>query len=168
MAVKKSGKKAAIGASPVTTVGQALKEEIMAVRKPKKTAPVDIQKLVSEAAFPEKTSAPVKSKTVKTAAPVKAKTASSESKGSFVIIDYPTEGEVVSGLAYCMRLGASGEGNVEISINGGDWAPCRSSAGYWWFDWGYYMPGPHKITARIVNSNGKVIKTSAVRKCTVI
>jgi hypothetical protein len=146
----------------------------MAVKKPKKrkkTAPLENRRPVSEAASPEKPSAPAKPKTVKKAAPKKPKTAPAKvfgPSGSYIVIDYPTEEEVVSGLAYSIRVGASGNGSVEISINGGDWMPCRHSVGYWWFDWGYYEPGSHEITARIVNSRGKAIKRSAVRKCTVV
>jgi hypothetical protein len=144
----------------------------MAVKKPKnpkKGAPVDSKKSVSEGAFPEKT--PVTPKVRKTAAPKKPKTAPAKvsgPRGSYIVIDHPAEGEVVSGPAYCMRLGASGNGSVEVSINGGDWAPCRRSVGYWWFDWEDYAPGSHELTARIVDSRGKLIKTSAVRKCTVL
>lgn len=168
MAVKKSKK-----AVSVSAVETAVKEDIMPPKKTKKTAPVDIQKLVSEAAFSDQqpsAAAPAKAKAKKPAAPKKEKAspAAKETSSSYVVIDYPTEGELVSGLAYVMRLGASSDGFVELSINGGDWTPCRHAAGYWWFDWGYYVPGPHKITARIVDAAGKVIKTSAVRKCTVI
>jgi hypothetical protein len=146
----------------------------MTVKKPKKgkrAAPLDNQNLASEAASPKNPSAPAKPKTVKKAAPKKPKMAPAKvfgQSGSYIVIDYPTEGEVVSGLAYSIRVGASGNGSVEVSINGGDWAPCRHSVGYWWFDWGYYMRGSYEITARMVNSRGKAIKRSAVRKCTVV
>lgn len=149
----------------------------MAIKKTKKTAPVDIHKLVSEAAFPnnEQEIKAVKPKAAKKTAVKKApaakKAAATQDKASvaasYVVIDYPTEGEIVSGLAYVMRLGASADGSVEVSVNGADWSPCRHAAGFWWFDWGYYVPGPHKITARLIDATGKVLKTS-IRKCTVI
>ena len=132
----------------------------MPPKKTKKTTPVDIQKLVSEAAF----SAPVSAPKVKKPALPKAE----KTPAAYVVIDHPAEGEIVSGLAYVMRIGASAGGHVEVSINNGDWAPCRNSAGYWWFDWGYFKPGPHTITARIVDGKGKILKKSAVRKCTVV
>jgi hypothetical protein len=86
---------------------------------------------------------------------------------AYVVIDHPTEGELVSGLAYVVRIGASARGRVEVSVNNGNWSPCRHSAGYWWFDWGYYKRGPQSITARLVDNKGKVIKKSAARNCTV-
>jgi hypothetical protein len=90
--------------------------------------------------------------------------ASAEAENTYIVIDYPTEGELISGLAYAIRIGASESGKVELSFNGGEWQPCRAGAGYWWFDWGYYEPGTYKIVARLVDDNGKVIKKSDARK----
>ncbi len=147
----------------------AEKEEVMPPKRTKKTStPVDIQKLVSEAAFPEPQAPAVKTK--KPAAPKKAAPAQGAApaavKGPYIVIDYPTEGEKVSGLSYTMKIGASGEGRVEVQVNNGDWKPARHGGGYWWFDWGYYKPGPHTITAQLVSADGKVLKKT-VRKCTV-
>ena len=146
----------------------AEKEDVMPPKKSKKTTPVDIQKLVSEAAFSGSSSAPAPTVKKAAAKAVTEKPAVVEVKGTYVVIDHPAEGELVSGLAYVMRLGASAGGRVELSVNNGSWSPCRHSAGYWWFDWGYYKPGPHSITARLVDDKGKIIKKSAVRKCTVV
>ncbi|MFH1368149.1 MAG: hypothetical protein ABII64_03380 [Elusimicrobiota bacterium] len=172
MATKKSSKMQVNEALTALTVERTKKEDKMPAKKTKKSAPVDIQKLVSEAAFPgSEQSSSVKLKPAKKAAakkPAKEKTAAAEAPKLFVAIDYPTEGEVVSGLAYVMRIGASEGGSVEVSVNGADWTSCRNAAGYWWFDWGYFIPGPHTIKARLVDSTRKVIKISAARKCMVV
>lgn len=155
MAVKKSKKSGAAEQSV------AVKEEIMPSKKAKKT-PVDIQKLVSEAASLDQVKPAAAPKARKAAA----KPAEAKADGIFVVIDYPQESEIVSGLSYTMKIGAKGDGIVEIMVNDGDWKPARHSGGYWWFDWGYYKPGPHTITARLVK-DGKLLKKSSVRKCTV-
>jgi hypothetical protein len=147
------------------------KEDIMAVKKTKKNATVDIQKLVSEAAFPEteiETAPTIKKNTAKVMKMKPVSEVNSAPKGAYVVIDHPMEGELVSGLAYVMRIGAAAGGRVEVSINNGDWSPARHSAGYWWFDWGYYKPGPHTVVARLIDDKGKVLKKSATRKCTVV
>ncbi|MGA2090441.1 MAG: hypothetical protein ABSH12_03140 [Endomicrobiales bacterium] len=87
---------------------------------------------------------------------------------TYVIIDYPTESETISGLHYAIRIGSSANGLVELSINNGPWESCRYADGYWWYDWGYYLPGPIKISARLLDEKGKTLKRSSVRKCTII
>ncbi len=87
---------------------------------------------------------------------------------SYIIIDYPVSGEIVSGLHYAIRIGASCEGSVQIQFNGGEWLSCRPTAGYWWYDWGYFTPGDYKIAARLVNDDGKQLKKSAVTRVEVI
>lgn len=82
---------------------------------------------------------------------------------SYVTVDYPQENEVISSPDYTMRIGASSNGCVDVSIDGGEWCPARCAGGYWWFDWSPCV-GSHKITARLVN-NGSVIKKSDARKC---
>jgi len=85
----------------------------------------------------------------------------------YITIDYPTDNEAISGLHYAIRIGAS-EGIAEISINKGDWQPCRHSAGYWWFDWGYFSPGKQTLVARLKDRTDKLLKKSTIRKCEVI
>jgi len=87
---------------------------------------------------------------------------------AYVVIDHPSNGETVSGLHYAMRIGASGDGFVEISFNGGEWLPCRHSAGFWWFDWGYFTPGAYTIVARLRTQEGRTVKKSAPVKCEVV
>jgi hypothetical protein len=83
---------------------------------------------------------------------------------SYVLIDHPANGEIISGLHYAIRIGASDNGSVELSFNNGEWQPCRASAGYWWFDWGYFTPGDHKIAARLQNHDGTTVKKSPIVK----
>ncbi|MBI5209028.1 MAG: Ig-like domain-containing protein [Elusimicrobia bacterium] len=66
-----------------------------------------------------------------------------------VTIDYPRPNEKVMPGHYTVRVAASGgTPNVVVSIDGGEFAPCRSAAGYWWFDW-QATPGRHSLVARM-------------------
>jgi hypothetical protein len=130
------------------------RRKVMAVKKVKKA--VEVQS-VAPAAEVKK----VVAKKTK-AAPVVA----TEPK-VYVVIDHPQEAEIISGLHYAIRIGASDNGTVEISFDNGEWQSCRPSAGYWWFDWGYFTPGIHKISARLRDKDGKTLKKSLVVKCDV-
>ena len=83
----------------------------------------------------------------------------------YVVVDHPKENETIGHPYYTIRIGTSGNGNVQVSIDGGDWNHCRHSEGFWWFDWANYPLGSHKIIARICDYNGKLIKKSKLRKC---
>ncbi|HOW27353.1 MAG TPA: hypothetical protein PK876_02475 [Elusimicrobiota bacterium] len=78
----------------------------------------------------------------------KTKTKAAPATEQYVVIDYPMEGEII-GPCYTVRIGAYPTPKVEVSIDGKDWCACRESAGYWWFDWSGYTPGPHTVEARI-------------------
>ncbi|MDR2436629.1 MAG: hypothetical protein LBD17_00945 [Endomicrobium sp.] len=86
---------------------------------------------------------------------------------SYVVIDYPNEKEIISGIHYALRIGASSDGYAEISFNDGEWLPCRFSGGYWWFDWMDFIPGHYSVSARLVSHGGDVIVESSKRKCKV-
>ncbi|MDR1952419.1 MAG: hypothetical protein LBQ37_02750 [Elusimicrobiota bacterium] len=92
---------------------------------------------------------------------------SKEHPNAYLTIDYPIENEIISGLSYVLRIGASNDGYVEISINDGEWNPCRFSYGYWWFDWGYFKPGNYRIKARMADVNGNTVLESKERRCEV-
>jgi hypothetical protein len=109
---------------------------------------------------PKKKKAPARAKKVSRKAEL--------SPESYVIIDHPQDGDLVSGLVYTVRIGASSNGTVELSIDGGDWQPCRFAAGYWWFDWGWYTPGSHSLCARLRDDAGNTISESAPVKCEVV
>ena len=85
---------------------------------------------------------------------------------TYVVIDYPSSGEKIQPGHYAVRIGASGGGTVQFSIDGGDWKDCRPNAGYYWYDWVSIPQGNHKISARIQISSGKYKKSKIVR-CTV-
>lgn len=101
--------------------------------------------------------------------PKAAKTA--ESKGaeakpsdeSFITIDHPKDGEAIHPHHYAVRIGAGGGSAVEISVDGGDWKPCRHTAGYYWFDWHNIPSGSHQLVARLQLQNGKTKKSKSVR-----
>lgn len=71
-------------------------------------------------------------------------------------IDFPQRGEVVMSPEYTLRIEAPGAQRVEVSIDGGEWQPCRHAVGYWWFDWSDYLPGPHQVRAQSVGHDGEV------------
>ncbi|MCB4792445.1 MAG: hypothetical protein LHV68_11265 [Elusimicrobia bacterium] len=90
-----------------------------------------------------------------------------QAPSAFVVIDHPVQNEKLYPPHYAMRLGAS-DGIAEIQINNSSWMPCRHTAGYWWFDWVNFAPGKYKITARIKNSDDKVLAKSSIVKVEVL
>jgi hypothetical protein len=74
-------------------------------------------------------------------------------------LDYPKERERVTSRAYTFRISAGlGLKQVEVSLNGGPWHPCRSTSGFWWYDWQGYSPGSHVLIVRGETQSGdKVI-----------
>lgn len=74
-----------------------------------------------------------------------------------VVLDYPSEKEVITSPNYTLRFGASGETQtVEVSIDGGSWQQCRQAGGYFWFDWANCLTGRHEIAARAKPFNGQI------------
>lgn len=70
------------------------------------------------------------------------------------VIDYPLEGETVTAGEYTMRVTAPPQASrVELSIDGGDWEPCRLTDGRWWYDWRSFREGPHDVIARCHGGN---------------
>lgn len=131
----------------------------MAARKSKKSP---------EALKPETGKAKGETLETKKAAPKRARKAGPKKEAfdpnNYIMIDHPQENEIISGLHYAIRIGASDNGAAEISFDDGDWQPCRQAAGYWWFDWGYFTPGTHTIVARLRDAEGNTLKkTKAVR-----
>ena len=81
-----------------------------------------------------------------------------------VTIDFPLNGDRISAQYYGVRISAPGGRPVQISIDGGEWKPCRESAGHFWFDWTGIPAGEHKLTAQIQTADGK-FKKSKIVKC---
>jgi len=79
----------------------------------------------------------------------------------YIEIDYPTNGEKLYARHYAVRIGAGWGTNVEISIDSGDFKPCRH-AGYFWYDWHGISKGKHKLTAQMKTSDGKIKKSKIV------
>ncbi|MGD9643298.1 MAG: hypothetical protein AB7V08_11230 [Elusimicrobiales bacterium] len=67
-------------------------------------------------------------------------------------IDYPKANEVVSREHYAVRITAAPCDKVEISIDGGTWALCSNSSGFWWFHLGGLAGGTHRLAARVAIS----------------
>ena len=143
MATKKVKK--VVKAESSSAVKSAAKKKVVAKKKSS----------VSKASSVKKVNSSVKSKELEA------------KKNSYVIVDYPVENETIAGNNYVLRIGASTDGYVEVSFNSGEWLPCRFASGYWWFDWNYFKSGNVTIAARIVGSDGKVVKLSDIRKCKV-
>ncbi|MDR0485356.1 MAG: hypothetical protein LBH29_01365, partial [Elusimicrobiota bacterium] len=92
------------------------------------------------------------------AAPIVAENKTENKRTAYLCIDYPVESEQISASHhYALRIGASNDGYVEISFNGGEWNPCRYSAGYWWFDMLYFKAGDYSLRARMADAEGKTI-----------
>ena len=83
----------------------------------------------------------------------------------YVFIDYPQENEVISHPHYAIKIGATTNSKIEVSIDKGDWQPCRFAGGHWWYDWTNISAGNHKITARLCDSSGKLLEKTKIRKC---
>lgn len=143
----------------------------MATKKVKKVVKAESSSAVKTVAkkkvvAKKKTSASKATSTKKVNSSAKSKELEAK-KNSYVIVDYPVENETIAGNNYVLRIGASTDGYVEVSFNSGEWLPCRFASGYWWFDWNYFKSGNVTIAARIVGSDGKVVKLSDIRKCKV-
>jgi hypothetical protein len=81
----------------------------------------------------------------------------------YVVIDHPVNNELLHSAHYVIRIGATWTGgNVEISVDNGDWQVCRHSVGYWWYDWSGIARGKHTVQARLNNDKGLVVKKSDV------
>lgn len=75
-----------------------------------------------------------------------------------ITLDYPQEGEVVTSAQYTFRISArAGLKQVEVSINGASWQPCRATSGFWWFDWKGYQPGTQLVLARATSDTGEKV-----------
>ena len=77
-----------------------------------------------------------------------------------ITVDYPQEKECVISPDYTFRIAAAAASRVEISIDDGEWRPCRPADRYWWYDWSGYMSGKHQAVARIQPQNDGQKSTS--------
>lgn len=81
---------------------------------------------------------------------------------SYIVIDYPQDGEAIGSEHYAVRIGAGGGQDVEVSIDGGGWQTARENCGYYWYDWQGMAPGEHTVSARMKLANGKFKKSAEV------
>ncbi|MFI5346059.1 MAG: hypothetical protein ACHQ51_06765 [Elusimicrobiota bacterium] len=70
-------------------------------------------------------------------------------------IECPCEGETISRPAFTFHIAAmSGAQGVDVSIDAGEWLPCREALGLWWYDWSGYESGAHVLLARTRMADG--------------
>lgn len=73
-------------------------------------------------------------------------------------LDYPRQGERIESPFYTIRLSAPRDARcVEVSIDGGEWLPCREALGYYWYDWSGYYEGDHEIEGRYATAGGRLM-----------
>jgi hypothetical protein len=83
-----------------------------------------------------------------------------------VRVEYPGEGETIARKPYTFHIAASpGTVGVEVSVDRGDWMPCREALGLWWRDWIAAGQGDHEIVARA--RGGGISADSAPRRFSV-
>ncbi|MCR4294524.1 MAG: hypothetical protein NUW21_03245 [Elusimicrobia bacterium] len=70
-------------------------------------------------------------------------------------VQCPAEGEEIAGATYSFNIKAApGTLGVDISIDQGEWLPCREALGLWWYDWTGFAKGGHRIEARAFIGEG--------------
>jgi hypothetical protein len=85
-------------------------------------------------------------------------------KDATVRVEYPSEGAVIARPSYAFHIAATpGAAGVEVSIDEGDWMPCREAVGLWWYDWSGFENGEHELTAR-AHMGGGISTRSAPRR----
>jgi len=79
-------------------------------------------------------------------------------KSPAVSVSYPNEMEIISNLNYTLQIAVGEPAQaVELSIDQGDWRPCREGLGLWWYDWSGYDSGEHEAVARLRRPDGTTI-----------
>lgn len=77
-----------------------------------------------------------------------------------VWIEYPKKDEVVGYPTYSIQVATVPEAiNVDVSIDQGEWRPCRESLGLWWYDWSGYEAGEHEVVARIRKDHDLLVRS---------
>ena len=79
-----------------------------------------------------------------------------------ISLDYPREGERVTGLHYSFRIQVLADAEqVEVSIDHGPWESCRQAAGCWWYDWTGYPEGNHQAVVRMKTKDGRTLNSQS-------
>lgn len=77
---------------------------------------------------------------------------------SRLAVDFPEHDEKIVTQRYTIRLAApEGFKKAEISIDQGNWQPCRYAVGYWWYDWSGLVNGKHELAARVQAPDGRIV-----------
>lgn len=79
-------------------------------------------------------------------------------------IDYPRPGDAIApGQPYSFRVSAPADAQeVRLSIDDGEWKPCRKDDGHWWFDWSAQAEGEHIAVSRVIESDGSMLVTQPI------
>ena len=64
---------------------------------------------------------------------------------------------------YTFRISAPDAAGVAVSVDDGEWSPCRFSIGYWWHDWSDYESGSHQVRARACDAGGAITAVDSRR-----
>jgi hypothetical protein len=81
-----------------------------------------------------------------------------------VLVEFPLEGEIISGRSYTFHIAAaSGSQGVEVSVDKGEWLPCRAALGLWWCDWTGFDDGEHEVSARTHMGEGISVNSAPRR-----
>jgi hypothetical protein len=91
----------------------------------------------------------------------------SRTSTNMVKIDYPEKDEVITSRHYTFRISAGiPAAEVDVSIDGSNWMPCREAMGHWWFDWENYKTKPYALHARLHAKDGSK-QVSSIRRFSV-
>lgn len=81
-------------------------------------------------------------------------------------IDHPLEGERILPGHYAVRVTCENGDIVEVQVGEGQWQPCRSAVGKYWFDWYPSAAGEQVLAVRARTGKGKW-RYCPVRTCRV-
>lgn len=78
-----------------------------------------------------------------------------------VAVEFPCEGETVARPFYTIKIAAEASADgVQVSIDKGEWLPCREALGSWWFDWSGFEHGQHELSARTNIGDGLMVSSA--------
>ena len=79
-------------------------------------------------------------------------------KEKSITLDYPQENENIVSREYAFRITTEGAmRSVSVSMDAGNWQPCREAVGHWWYDWSDYKEGEHQVRVKAMTQSGEKI-----------
>lgn len=77
------------------------------------------------------------------------------SRSAMLLVEFPRKDERIASTDYTIRVSAPESAEkVLVSIDEGEWQPCRPAVGYWWYDWSGYGNGEHRIVVSLETAQG--------------